>query len=397
VSRRESRKRLFAQLEEANDRLRDLIAGNDQVVAARKARDQLGPAPTVSKKLQDYWRHAKRLHEALAKAADSHPSRPLCRCATHVAKLRLAAKDPTKTEFGILFSGMNQNGGLNWSNTRIEMISNAGMNDTVVAGNVRSTGAGRATRRVGFVDPNPGQRSSATPRDDARPIQHLCTELSKLPRACIGYMDEDEQRFMVYSEAGDLANSKASIMTLESVLQTSQSLTRRQRYCLAYTIASWFLRLGSTPWINLPIQANIVFLTDTAKPNGMDIDKAYVGSDLSSSAPISVLDAIRSLGICLLELCFGCSLESYKDRNNLSGNVAAALALLVDHAAAVQWSGEVAAEAGPDFAAAIDWCLKARSQNDESWRKEIWAQVIVPLNKCRTHVSQRLAPLYSQT
>jgi hypothetical protein len=101
------------------------------------------------------------------------------------------------------------------------------------------------------------------------------------------------------------------------------------------------------------------------------------------------MTAIRSLGVCLLELCFGYSLENYKDRNGLAGGVAA-LAKLLDHAAAVQWSEEVHEEAGPDFAEAINWCLQARSQDDEGWRKHIWAHVIVPLGNCKNHVSQKL-------
>jgi hypothetical protein len=390
VSKKETRKRLSIQLKEANGRLRELVAGSDQVAAAREKRDRPSTTPMMNQKLQEYWRHAKRLYDALAKAADIHPTRPQCRCAGHIANLQLTEKEVEKIEFGILFSGMDQGGGLSWSKTRIEMTSNGKIDDAIVARGAQLAGPERPPRRVGFVDPNSGTQSSRSPRTNARPIQHLCIELSKPLRACIGFMDEDEQRFMVYPEKkGTMTEFGGSIITLDSMLCTSPSLTRRQRYRLAHTIASWFLRLGSTPWITLPIQANIVFFQDARNGNTIDIDKMYIGGELTDSPSIPTLDALRSLGVCLLELCFGCSLNSYKDRNNLSGNVATALASLLDHAAAVQWSQDVYEEAGPEFAEAIEWCLQVRGQNDESWRKDIWTHVIFPLDNCRKYISQR--------
>lgn len=117
----------------------------------------------------------------------------------------------------------------------------------------------------------------------------------------------------------------------------------------------------------------------------------YIGGDLSSCISIPALDAIRGLGICLLELCFGYTLETYKERNNLSGGTAT-LAALLDYSAAVTWTDEVYEEVGPDYAQATEWCLAPRSQNDESWRKEIWASVIDPLETCSSHISRRLVP-----
>ena len=194
----------------------------------------------------------------------------------------------------------------------------------------------------------------------------------------------------MYPDANTLGGSDFFMITLDSVLYETQSLTRHQRYRLAHTIAIWFLRLGATPWINLPLQANIGFFQDTAiaSHKHVNIDKLFIGGLLSSRAPTPIIAAIRSLGVCLLELCFGCSLESYKVRSGLSGGTGA-LAALLDHAAAIQWSDDVLEEAGPYFDDAIKWCLQARNSIDESWRTEIWSQVIVPLTNCSNHVSQK--------
>lgn len=353
---------------------------------ARRSRDYRQPPPTANKKLQDYWRHAKRLYEALSKAANLEPTGPECRCVGHVANLELATKDPTKIQFGVLFSGMDHNGSLAWRETKIEMVPNPDSDNGAAP-----VGAGRTSTRVSFAVSNRVTGSTQT-HNNTRQIRNLCEELSNRPQGCVGFMDEDEKRFMVYRTDCTIRDPGVSIITLDSILHTSQTLTRRQRYSLAHTIATWFLRLGSTPWISLPLQANIVFFQDTTASSlsNMDIEKLYIGGELANSAPIPLIDAIHSLGVCLLELCFDSSLESYKIRNRLSGGPAA-LAPLLDYAAALQWSKDVNGEAGPDFAEAIEWCLQARSQSDESWRKDIWAHVIVPLSNCRNHLSQRIA------
>jgi hypothetical protein len=180
--------------------------------------------------------------------------------------LQLIAKDPTKTEFGVLFSGLDLNGGFSWNKTRIEMVSNInGVREPILVG------AGTTARRVGFADSNRDPDSSQPP-ENAEPIQCLCMEMSSPPRACVGFIDQDEQRFVVYPETHMLRNPGTSITTLDSILHTTDTLTRRQRYVLAHTIATWFLRLGSTSWISLPIQANIVFLQATTAPAVDNID-----------------------------------------------------------------------------------------------------------------------------
>jgi hypothetical protein len=62
---------------------------------------------------------------------------------------------------------------------------------------------------------------------------------------------------------------------------------------------------------------------------------------------------------------------------------------IFDYTAAVQWSRLVSEEAGPEFAEAIEWCLHAKTLNNNSWRKELWQNIIVPLDACHKQVSQK--------
>jgi len=59
-----------------------------------------------------------------------------------------------------------------------------------------------------------------------------------------------------------------------------------------------------------------------------------------------------------------------------------------DMAAALEWSAQVAEEAGPEFAEAVEWCLKNMPGSGKSdgmpdkWRKELFEKVVVPLQYC---------------
>ncbi|KAF2110630.1 hypothetical protein BDV96DRAFT_474211, partial [Lophiotrema nucula] len=94
--KKSSRQRLFDQLEEANKRMRNLLESSDQVVSARRGREAAKPPSTINRKLNEFWRHAKRLHEALCNAWQ-------CGCASHVANLQLQHRTSDNVEFDMLF------------------------------------------------------------------------------------------------------------------------------------------------------------------------------------------------------------------------------------------------------------------------------------------------------
>ncbi|KAF2737058.1 hypothetical protein EJ04DRAFT_431637 [Polyplosphaeria fusca] len=215
-------------------------------------------------------------------------------------------------------------------------------------------------RQVRWIEPNVQTIHNSTERQ-LNKIHDLCSVLSKSCPGCFGFLDDDDNRFILYPGSQDLPAAKESTVTLEKIMQSAHTLSRRKRYFLALTLASSYLQLGSTPWLDAPLKKeHIVFLHDPVDPESAVIDQPYICREMSAHNSTSSNENIVTLGIRLLEL------------------------------SAMQWSKAVGEEAGPEFAEAIDWCLHAKQASDGSWRKEIWSNVIVPLDACHKQVSQRV-------
>ena len=198
---------------------------------------------------------------------------------------------------------------------------------------------------------------------------------------------DDEQSPTVHGETvalSELLNQSTGI-----------SLTRRQRYCIALTIASSQLQLQSTPWLGRQWSKNdVVFLRDQKRPNSILFDRPRLSRSFSK-ADDDALDVARdgdrsitTLGIVLLELCFGTSLENHPVRQGypfLEGETK----YYLDLAAAIEWSEHINEEAGPEFAGAVTWCLQRNSAavvTNENWRAELYANVVKPLQDCHQHL-----------
>ncbi|ORY05494.1 hypothetical protein BCR34DRAFT_434319, partial [Clohesyomyces aquaticus] len=93
--KKSSRERTFERFQELNDRLRSLHESGDQVASARRSRETAKSPSGFNKKLHDFWRHAKRLHEALSKSWQ-------CRCTTHIVNLQLQHRPSDVAEFEVL-------------------------------------------------------------------------------------------------------------------------------------------------------------------------------------------------------------------------------------------------------------------------------------------------------
>jgi hypothetical protein len=204
-------------------------------------------------------------------------------------------------------------------------------------------------------------------------------------------------------------------ISLETLLRkdTPRMLTRRERYLIALTLASSYLQLNSSPWIRPEwSKRDIVFLRGGPSPSRIRLDRPYISrhfegadnaedgdSDDDIVVPMSQFDrndrTLASLGIILLELCFGTALEEHETRRRYyyhptsSEEVSWAVAdPFLDMAAALEWFPRAVEEAGPEFADAIEWCLKSMSGSGKSdgkldrWRKELFEKVVLPLKYC---------------
>ncbi|KAF2184167.1 hypothetical protein K469DRAFT_580827, partial [Zopfia rhizophila CBS 207.26] len=91
-----------------------------------------------------------------------------------------------------------------------------------------------------------------------------------------------------------------------------------------------------------------------------------------------------SLGILLLELCFGRRLEDHPlRRKHPTGDEQSKQAF--DFMAALQWSKSVKGEGGDDYTSAVKWCFIEGSNANQSWRSEIIKNVIRPLELSQEH------------
>ncbi|OCK99614.1 uncharacterized protein K441DRAFT_535669, partial [Cenococcum geophilum 1.58] len=174
--------------------------------------------------------------------------------------------------------------------------------------------------------------------------------LSKRPPTCFGFLEEDDSRFVLYPPTNNESTTNLTTITLANLLNGS-TLTRRQRYSLALTLASSYLQLSSTPWLTGPLcKDDILFLHDKTNDDSTFLDRPYICRDFSPRTPADANRALSTLGIRLLDQT-------------------------------------VSEEAGPEFAEAIEWCLHGQALRGDGWRKDIVKHVIDPLEYCHKQVA----------
>jgi hypothetical protein len=92
--------------------------------------------------------------------------------------------------------------------------------------------------------------------------------------------------------------------------------------------------------------------------------------------------SFSTLGIVLLELCFGYRLEEHRMWLN-PGYTALRNDPIMRQTVACEWLDEVQGEAGEDYATAVDWTLKQSPAvlRDDKWREEFAQNVVQPLQR----------------
>jgi len=181
----------------------------------------------------------------------------------------------------------------------------------------------------------------------------------------------------------DQLKSKKS---LESLL-SSGSLNPRECCFIALTLASSVYQLHSSPWLQSPWdKRNIMFFSSFADSSHVIKNKPFLscnfldGEARKHTFPNDRGDCvIESLGIALLELCFGRPLETFATYLEKQGAVPShffsrGIARTLIPAAENQM--------GSGFADSIRWCLDYRKvdANDNNWRRELFYNVVSPLH-----------------
>ena len=212
----------------------------------------------------------------------------------------------------------------------------------------------------------------------------------------------------MYKESVVSENSP-DLVTLDQILR-GQGLPmpkRRQRFALAFVLASSFLQLLESPWLPTSWKkSDIVFFQSDDAPSGKFLlDQPHLnrnrhhpreghlrGIATENERRKRLADALDLLGIVLLELCFGQLLEdqSYRSKYPHLQGMDEDIKAVLDVAAAKEWHGEIEEEAGYDYAQAVGWCFGGILQTSpDQWRKEMLTKVVRPLESCHSHLSKR--------
>ena len=214
----------------------------------------------------------------------------------------------------------------------------------------------------------------------------------------LGFVEDDTDAFELQPKQNpdlDLANS----VSLKELLQGSKSirLDRRQRYTIAFALVLSHLQLYPSAWLGSRWSKEEIFFAKSQDDNNkIRFDEPYLArqayippSTTSLSTYASSDRLLPTLGIVLLELCFGKSLEEHEMRKLYTSDtgqapVNADLAAALDLGVALEWSRSVGGEAGELYANAVQWCLKGQvsGTKDDKWREELFTNVVQPLQYC---------------
>lgn len=409
------RNRLLDELASYNIKLQKLLESSDRLAASRQQRGKT--MQLASAKLTSFWQHARTVYRLLQRAWQ-------CNClGFHHANLLLQHRTTPEVELNVLFvfswdPKQREVAPWNCRKTKIKEVKSEISNTILVPTYPTPLMPSKSTNSLGlrptlkntFTGSKKGvkwETSALSGETVEQPVQKastditdLCSTIASMQSSCsqLGCLRDTDHQYHIYplpEEEGPLCTSIETI-TLETLLSKTSPirLGRRQRYSIALKLASSHLQLHDSPWLG-PQWSKKDILFHTQKGNIILTEHPYISKSFlsetafnpQSSAYILADHGMSTLGILLLELCFGMALEDHEIRRNfvsLDGQPNPGLDLV----AAMQWCDRYANdEAGPEFAGAIDWCLRnptARTigAKEQGWREELFTQVVEPLQYC---------------
>lgn len=387
------RKDLFDRLKECNNRLEKLLNKSDKISALQNVapgnRKHASALAAVFKKSST---KSDRLFRALQTAWH-------CSCQLqHVANLRLEHRTLADVCFEVIlmFDATSSWNDTPWSWQELQcghMLDCSIQNTFATPSQTSSVGPPAPKRRklVAFKPPASNTVQSDCPMELT--IQ-LCQRLGKGKDGdCIGIISHDGEQYHLHPFAHRVRLLDSEPLTLNQILLTNGDGTfdRRERYSVALLLASSVAQLQFTPWLRTGLTKDDVLFYPCKEDDCLIsyhepfIRQGFRDCD-DHPQPDSGIDDYNffSLGILLLELCFGKRLEDHPQRQRLpaaSGGEKQAY----DLQAAISWSQKVAGEGGDDYACAVNWCFTRGYNAAKSWRIEIIKNVVRPLEMCQEH------------
>jgi hypothetical protein len=400
------RKDLFDRLKECNGRLEKLLSMSDKMSALHSATStKTKQNGALEMTFKNAWKKSELLFKALQKAWR-------CSCQNHhFANLQLEHRTLPEICFGIILMSVapSSQGNSPWSWRELQcgqMIGYSVPQDSTGPstvpqvsscppnGNpapvVSSTSARRKTVASKTPAPTVPKIESNLPVDSGITLCQLLS--NKKCDECMGIIDYDNETYHLHPSTKRKQTSDNHPITLDHILSDNFEghLTRRQRYFIALLLASSVAQLHLTPWLRngLVKEDVLFFLTDHSDcivPYQEPFIRQGFPLDYSPTTQAEANECnFYSLGILLLELCFGQRLEDHPLRKKHQAGVGETKQAF-DLLAAMKWSQSVDGEGGDDYASAVKWCFTGAKNANQDWQGEIIKHVVRPLEACQEH------------
>jgi hypothetical protein len=233
-------------------------------------------------------------------------------------------------------------------------------------------------------------------------IHDLCSALKDIgPKATrLGYLsDQENQRHELRCLTEEVAGpASVELISLGKLLATDGHvrLTRQKRYKIACILASSLLQLQTTPWLRGNLTKNDIFFYHWGSEvlddqpyishsflatKNYDHSSGNTASEAQSHAPPRT--NLSSLGILLLELCWGQAIENQTElrKKHLSSDGRAIGG--TDYLTAIDWLDTVNEEE-PKMLPIIKWCIFCLFEGKPNWTdtkftQAVYANVVRPL------------------
>lgn len=263
--------------------------------------------------------------------------------------------------------------------------------------------------KVAFMEPEPAKEDKPKTEPPANPqITNLCEKIASCSPelAQYGCLEGESNKFII-TPLCKADSDPQKYITLKSLLSPSSEirLTRQERFQIALILTSSYIQLHPTPWLTSKwSKKDIFFFYDPSDPTKVRTSQPYISRALSNqleekknflamnipcTSTNEFRDSIHSLGIMLLELCFGEQIEEHPDWKRFNP-MDEHMLQIVNHGVAKNWCDrDVQGEAGPEYKSAVDWCLHhvpgsstGAGEKQDQWREDMFARVVEPVKKC---------------
>ncbi|KUJ07975.1 uncharacterized protein LY89DRAFT_742271 [Mollisia scopiformis] len=390
-----------------NARLRDILGSSDRLATIRKCHKSLKGRSSLSQKNMAPWQHRLQApHEGMVMPMLVLPSSQFVASASTYLIDQLSScflvyvssqATPSTTSVGS-FQKLNASSASNspasattTSTQRISKLDRAFL--------MKKLRWSRSTDVAGSSGHHAGLTTSSSP------FSPTCMAASSSSSSTTVIVTENTPIGLTLV-TDDVATTEQAdhsmIANLCSKIATSEDLSSfgyLKEEALEYSVKPLF-KASKQPQLHSSWSKNdILFVCDANDKSKIHMDKPYVSRPVTgtltndaTSTPLSQPDrtfqeSIHNLGIMLLELCFGKTIEDHELCAGIEIEDERIKQALL-YGIASKWAQDVVGETGLGYSDAVEWCLHYRLEScldggaSEKWREDMVEKVVEPLKEC---------------